>query len=299
LIPKTVERAAAIVGRPLPVTALSRFPLITRIVASRVKNVSLRDYPVRATVDVPEVGLVDLDTRDLIQRFLYLFGVWEPALTQLVREVVRPGDTFVDVGANIGYFTLLAARLVGTEGTVQSYEPSPSIGARLHANVSRNGLLDRVTLHAVAVGAQPGEITLFLADDENTGQSSTRPAESASAEAVVAVRTLDETVPTDRWATTRFVKVDAEGDELAVLEGARKLLSALPPDAHVLVEVDEPRLRERGASSTELFALMKRLGYYGTRITNDYTVASYVRRRSFAVEDAGGDTTGDIVFRRR
>jgi len=299
MIPKKVERTAALVGRALPEAALPRLPRRTRILASRIKNVSLRDYPLHTVTDLPGVGRIELDTRDLIQRFLYLFGVWEPELTQLVRQVVRPGDTFIDVGANIGYFTLLAAQVVGPAGSVQSYEPSPSIGARLRANVERNNLGSRVVLHPVAAGAAPGEITLYLADAENTGQSTTRPADAAHAEAVVQVKTLDDTVPVDRWRSARFIKIDAEGDELAVLKGAQQLLSALPDDAHVLVEVDEPRLRDRGASAGEVFDLMDELGFEGERISNEYTVASYVRRESTSDRSAHHPSSGDVVFRRR
>lgn len=72
-----------------------------------------------------------MDTQDLIQRYLYLFGAWEPHLTGWLRRRLRPGDGFVDVGANIGVFSVLAARLVGESGRVVAIEASADVHRRL------------------------------------------------------------------------------------------------------------------------------------------------------------------------
>jgi len=77
-------------------------------------------------------------TQDLIQRYIYLFGVWEANLSSWIRSALKPGDVFVDVGANIGFFSLLASQIVGSEGRVVSIEPSPTIFAQLTANVALN-----------------------------------------------------------------------------------------------------------------------------------------------------------------
>src|SRR4051794_22516198 len=78
------------------------------------------------------------NTADMIQRYLYLFGVWEPALTAWLRPRLLPGRTFVDVGANIGYFSLLAARLGGATSRVVAVEALPATFALLKDNVARN-----------------------------------------------------------------------------------------------------------------------------------------------------------------
>src|SRR6476619_7171728 len=72
-------------------------------------------------------GRIFVSGQDVIQRYIYSFGVWEPALTNFVKTRLRAGDTFIDVGANIGYYALLASGLVGASGTVVSIEASPSI----------------------------------------------------------------------------------------------------------------------------------------------------------------------------
>ena len=76
------------------------------------------------------------DTTDLIQRYIYYFGEWEPVISKWFRQHVQQGDTVVDVGANVGWYTLLAARLVGPLGRVVAIEASPSIALALTALIS-------------------------------------------------------------------------------------------------------------------------------------------------------------------
>jgi len=92
----------------------------------------------RFWVNVPECGWMWLDKVDVVNLFLYYFGGWEPAITQVVRQALKPGDVFLDVGANVGYYTLLASRLVGDTGRVIAVDASPSVYEILSRNVSRN-----------------------------------------------------------------------------------------------------------------------------------------------------------------
>ena len=159
--------------------------------AYRLRNAGLERWPVHAVRDVPGVGAIDCDTRDVIQRYLYVFGVWEPTITSLVRQHLQPGDVFVDVGANIGYYSLLAAQLVGPTGKVISFEPSPTVRAQLEANIARNHLADRVIVNAAAAGAEPGDVELFLAGEGNLGQTSTRSAPGFTTEGRVPLVRVD------------------------------------------------------------------------------------------------------------
>ena len=90
-------------------------------------------------------------TSDVIQRYIYYFGTWEPNVGAFLRDRLKPGDVFVDVGANIGYFTLLGAKLVGRQGHVVAIEASASASEHLKANVTRNRFDDLVRcVHAAA-----------------------------------------------------------------------------------------------------------------------------------------------------
>src|SRR5205807_5464610 len=90
------------------------------------------------------------DTEDILQQYLYFFGEWEPNLTAWLARTLRPGDVFVDVGANIGYFSVLAAGLVGPAGAVVAVEPSPTAFGMLVANLARN---DAANARAVNLAA--------------------------------------------------------------------------------------------------------------------------------------------------
>ena len=93
-------------------------------------------------------------TKDVIQRYCYVFGIWEPNITHWTEAFLREGDLVLDVGANIGYFSLLASQAVGTTGTVVAVEPVPSIVTALKTNLAMNSAAN-VVVHAVAAGSQP------------------------------------------------------------------------------------------------------------------------------------------------
>jgi FkbM family methyltransferase len=290
------NRLFGLLGRYLLV-APHRFPPRLRVLAYRLRNVGLQEWPVQGIAQVPGVGSVACDTADYIQRYLYLFGVWEPAISELMRSRLGPGQVFVDVGANIGYYSLLAANAVGDTGNVIAFEPSPTVRSQLEANIARNGLGSRITVQPVAAGEADGTVTLFLATPDNLGQTSTRPSPGFTSEGEVAVRRVDDCVPEADYGRVAFMKVDTEGDELAAVRGAQRLLAAAPAGAMVLIELDEPRMKERGAAPAEVFALMAQHGYRASRIRNDYDVASYVHPGRAVLEPLTGVVgSGDVVF---
>ena len=91
----------------------------------------------------------------MINQAIFLYGTFEISETRLVQAFLRPGMTFLDVGAHIGYYTLIASRLVGDAGRVHSFEPGAATRAHLEANVARNGL-GNVEIHAEALAEQTG-----------------------------------------------------------------------------------------------------------------------------------------------
>ena len=104
------------------------------------------------------------DTKDVIQRNIYAFGVWEPEITRWLEGFLRPGDFVLDVGANTGYFSLQASKLVGPKGQVVAIEPVPSINAAMTRNLEANNCSNVRLLNLVASDA-PGEIEIYRATD--------------------------------------------------------------------------------------------------------------------------------------
>src|SRR4051812_9730732 len=108
------------------------------------------------------------NTRDLLGLMVHLFGVWEPNLSQFLRHRLRPGDTFIDVGANSGWFTAMGAHLVGPTGSVVGIEASPTIAARLQENLERNGLAHARVVVAAAT-SEPCVVDIVPGPAEHTG----------------------------------------------------------------------------------------------------------------------------------
>src|SRR5687767_1442698 len=100
------------------------------------------------------------------------FGLYELDTYRVIRRLLKPGMRFVDCGANIGYFTLLAAKLVGAGGRVDAIEPDPQNRRRLVENLRRNGMGDVVRVHDVAVSSRAATVTLYHPGRGNHGQAS-------------------------------------------------------------------------------------------------------------------------------
>ena len=212
-----------------------------------------------------------VDTRDIfLTTRLLLSGEWEPAETQLMLRLVRPGMTFVDVGANFGYFTLLAAAGVGDAGHVYAFEPEARNLEILDRNLQLNGYLDRVKVFRNAVLDGPkkvqlhrnrrnfGNHTLFVTDRKN---AETEPV------AVDAVA-LDDAVE----GSADFIKIDAEGSEPLIFRGMRKLM-ARSPRLVILAEFNLPALQAAGFVPRDF---LRELAEYGFTINSVTPQATWI-----------------------
>ena len=123
---------------------------------------------------------------DFIQTYLYLFGVWEPDITSFIRRRLGPGDTFVDVGANIGYHSLVANGAVGCDGRVVAIEASPAIYERLEMSLVANGSPACVRTVNQAASDTHGEVVIYRGPLRNVGLSTTVAGRGFAEEAKVA-----------------------------------------------------------------------------------------------------------------
>ena len=181
----------------------------------------------------------------LIQRYVYYFGVWEPAISQWFRGYVRPGDIVVDVGANVGWYTLLAAQRVGTEGQVVAIEASPIIATRLQANLALNpSLATPVTVYNGAAGDREGMIPLYAGNTQNSGSTSIHQGTDMVLEGTVPMRSLSSLLSEFDLTRLRVIKVDVEGAEPLVLEGLLPIAEKLTKNAALVVEIVDSPLRE-------------------------------------------------------
>jgi FkbM family methyltransferase len=164
-----------------------------------------------------------LDPEDtVVSRVLKRDGIWEPMETELMERELREGDVVVDAGANLGYYTLLAARKVGPNGRVFAFEPEPRAFALLQRNVALNGLTN-VTLIPKALGRAPGSLKLYLAP-RNHGDHRVYDPSGKRASIDVEVVRLDLALRELGAGRVDFMKIDTQGADCAILEGAGDLL---------------------------------------------------------------------------
>ncbi|MCC4321666.1 FkbM family methyltransferase [Streptomyces malaysiensis] len=238
-------------------------------------NAALRDRPLHRLARTRFGATFAVDTQDLIQRYLYLFGVWEPHMTRWLQHRLKPGDVFVDVGANIGYYSVLASRLVGGSGKVVAVEASPTFLRLLQRHARRNGCANIRTVNA-AVSDREELLTFILASSRNMGANSVVPYDGpAESTFEIAARPLPDLLTEDEITRARVIKVDVEGAEGGVVRGLVPLLDRLRPDAELTVEVTPQRMAELGDSVEELLAALTGHGFHVYRLTNDYAAGSY------------------------
>jgi FkbM family methyltransferase len=191
---------------------------------------------------------------------LYVGGTYEPNEFALLATVLRPGMSFVDVGANEGLYTLFAARRCAP-GPVLALEPSTREFARLGANVGLNGLVN-VRARKLAAHAGPGKAQLRIGEARHAGQNTlgrfAYVVDEAGVEEVE-LDALDHVLEREGIARVDALKIDAEGAELAILQGARRTLADSRP--LLLIEVLEAALQAQGASRLELQRVLLEGGY--------------------------------------
>lgn len=186
------------------------------------------------------------------------YRCWDLASTRIARAVLQHDMDFVDVGANIGWFTLIAAEALGPRGAVHSFEPDPHHVMKLTASLRRNRFRN-VTVNAWALSDREGEGRLFLSPD-NFGDHRMFDFGPPRHSQRVSVKTLDSY---DRLAPGRplLLKLDVQGSELRVLEGARRLLEGHRAEIVMLCEVAPRLLAAAGSSLEALVTRLRELGF--------------------------------------
>jgi len=193
-----------------------------------------------------------------------MVGPLEPGLVMAMKTTIRAGMTVIDVGANVGTYTLLALRAVGASGKVVSYEPTPRTFAILKDNVQVNGFLEtgRIDLRQKAVSdGSRATSQFFIVKDSLTHNSLYREAEvdAGNLEVVdVATVALDTDLGTERRIDV--VKIDAEGAEPTILHGMRGIIKANPGIA-IFIEFAPMHLARAGVTLTRYLDDIRRLGF--------------------------------------
>ena len=211
---------------------------------------------------------LDLDLANWSDRFVYFVGRHSDLPSQLaLRTLLAPGETLVDIGANIGLMTLLGASAVGKSGRVISFEPNPVVVSRLRANVRDNNL-SWVTIHDCALAEQDAVMQLSVVDnacgcgtlrtlDQREQQNVTQ---QASVQVKVGDKVLSEFIAAHKKTPSpTTLKIDVEGYEIHALSGLTNFFEVVQPA--VLFEADDAYLKNAGGSSRELLEFFWSKGY--------------------------------------
>jgi len=204
---------------------------------------------------------IEVDPRDMVGSHILRNGVWEPETAAFFLGWLRPGMTFVDAGAHVGHYTLLASELVGGEGRVIAFEPHPLLGQVLRRNVGRAGCAN-ATVSELALGGASGAVDLILHPCDNFGASSLRADTQAGhrPRAPVEVTTLDDYLERAGVPRVDVVKLDVEGAELDVIDGASRTLAA-NPDILLVVEFLRENARRFDRDVEDLESRLRELGF--------------------------------------
>ena len=229
-----------------------------------------------------------LDPKNCIAQELLKVGVWEPATTRIFEDKIHEGMTVLDVGANIGYFTLLFAKLVGAGGCVHAFEPVRHYRIDLQWHLQRNGLAQRVIVHPYALSNRAEERIIHIGSSSAT-MHWTNPMEHSIQE-TIQCRRLDEILPSLELKSFDLLKLDLDGHEPFFLEGAKKSLSTQRP--WISVEFAQHCLHVAGSDVRIQERMLRDLGY---ELFEEGTGMPFPTRMHFLVACGNFDHSANVM----
>lgn len=208
---------------------------------------------------------LQLDLSEHMQRRIFWMGYYSRDVVATLKALLRPGMQFIDIGANIGEISLVAGKLVGSAGSVTSFEPVDAIAEQLERHLRINGM-DWCRVGRQALSDHQGEADIFASTgnkgtkDKNGGLASLHNiAPGNQPMQRVRLNTLDAYLQNQPLAQLDGIKIDIEGAELACLQGAESTLQRYKP--WLIVEVQQQTSVAAGHDQTQILALLTRHGY--------------------------------------
>jgi len=199
-----------------------------------------------------------------IQQQLFWYGYYEKEVGDLIKKILKPNEVFLDIGANIGYFSLLAA-IHQPSAKIFSFEPVTSIFKQFEENIALNKI-SSVTVINAAVGERDDLKEIYISTADNIGMSSFQEPENYSGrKEKVKVIAIDGWFKSSGLPKIDLVKIDIEGSELSALKGMTKTLLNFKPV--IIVEVNPDTLRLFDHRSLDIFDHLKQLGFTGFLIS--------------------------------
>lgn len=240
--------------------------------------IKIRDYNFSIKLN-PQNGAID--------QYIYIHKNWEVEIGSILKKELKGGDTFIDVGANIGYFSLLASELIKQTGSVIAFEPIPKIVDQFKDSIKFNNIKN-IFVRNIAIGDQKSLQKLSTGSGGIGGSSLVKQNKSGTQEKVI-VSTLDEEL--FNIDHIEMIKIDVEGYEYEVLLGAKNVLIKHMPK--IILEFSPNIYKERSPQMAKsILLLLKEVGYLIYDIENN----TYVNDIDLYLEKNGIEQTNLFAY---
>ncbi|MFH0936553.1 MAG: FkbM family methyltransferase [Candidatus Woesearchaeota archaeon] len=213
--------------------------------------------PERIVLKEIQGNKMHLDLNDkIVSTKLFMNNIWEETETKLFKDMIQENMTVIDIGAHIGYYTLIAAKLIGKKGKVYSFEPNPDNFALLKKNIEENGYKN-VTLINKAISNKKGFLKLFI-NPESSGGASIYEKENAKYYTNIIATTLDESLKNIKKID--IIKMDIEGAEILALEGMSNIIKR-NKNIKLIIEFNPEGIKKLGYEPINLINKLKNFGF--------------------------------------
>jgi FkbM family methyltransferase len=259
-----------------------------------VQNLLLKNSS-KEVVDVNQNFRLEVTTGDLISNYIYHFKIWEPSITRYIVESLKDlnGRSFVDIGANLGYFSILVSKM-NPKSMVYSYEPMPFLYDSLKRNIEINDLSNVMAIQS-AVSNKEGSVELFEGHPMNSGNCGVhKNFESNNGIQVNSILLLNQ-IPKMKFQP-RIIKVDTEGSEDKIFSQLEELIEILPQDIEFLVEFNPELIGKEKAN--DILAQFLDFGFNAFEMKNSYDFDFYIKPHNISplLFDRSIDKQIDLLF---
>lgn len=232
-----------------------------------------------------------LNTEGYVDRCIIDEGIFEPASTDVVRHLVKPGDIVLDVGANIGYYSVIFSKIVGEQGKVLCFEPTEHYGTVLKRNIEANNARN-VEIFKLGLSDKKQELEIQIGPSSATLHSPGKVPLKFTER--IKLMSLDDWVEDYHLNKIDFVKVDIDGHEPLFLQGAWKTLDKYDPI--ILLEVSHPHYLDAGFTAWDFYDLLKNRGY---KIYFEDKLVEIKTKEDFLIKCGNFAYSANIVIRKK
>ena len=259
-----------------------------RILKKITNNILKRIIP--KEIEIGKGIFLELDQSDPVASGAIALGVYEKNETELFRSKIKPAMTIIDIGANLGYYTVIASCSAGERGLVIAFEPEPNFFKLLSKNIIRNNLKN-VAIFEMAIADKNGEADLFLSE-ENKGNNSLISSEKLDSFVSVKTATLDDFLSAKKIAMVDMIKMDIEGAEILALEGMKNTLAKYRP--LLFLEFSPHSIIKINRNPMDFLSTLRGIGYSIFEINKTHQCLSNVTNLQKFIESIPKGKYADI-----